>query len=355
MNQTIKIGDRLVGDGQPCFIIAEAGVNHNGDLDLALKLVEKAYKSGADAIKFQTFTPENVIIPNAPKAAYQASLTPQDESQYEMLKRLALSKENFETIKSYCDKLGLMFLSTPADFSDVDFLVDLGVSAIKIASMDIVNYPLLIYIAKQNKPIILSTGMTTLGEIEKAIDTINRISNMDVTLLQCVTNYPISYDQANLKVMQSLKQCFQKLVGFSDHTVGSVVSLAAVSLGACIIEKHFTLDTSLPGPDHSSSLDPKNFKQMVENIRIVEKALGDSVKYPLPIEIQNRQTMRRSLVASKDLLSGTILAPQHFAFKRPGTGLGTEFIDILVGRKLKSFIAKNTQFSFDHFMEEKNV
>lgn len=344
MIEPVRIGRHMVGPGQPCFIIAEAGVNHNGILSLALRLTEASADCGADAVKYQTFSTDQVIVPDAPKATYQRSTTSTAESQYEMLEKLALGREAFRRIRDHADHVGITFLSTPPDPSDVDFLVKLGVPALKVASMDIVNYPLLQHVGQQGLPVILSTGMADIGEIEKGITTLQQAGCRQLVLLHCITNYPIRDDEANLRVMETLSKTFCLPVGFSDHSPGIFVPVAAAALGACIIEKHFTLDKNLSGPDHAASLDPGEFKNMVHGIRTAQFALGHPVRKPLPVELENRKTMRRSLVASTDLEEGTLLTREHFAMKRPLAGLGAEFMEHMIGRRLKRSLPKNATF-----------
>jgi N,N'-diacetyllegionaminate synthase len=342
----IRIGNKRIGQGEPCFIVAEAGVNHNGDINLAKKLVAAAKDAGADAVKFQTFSTESIITRHAPKAAYQRQTTPEKETQMEMIKKLELGYQDFKSIKKLADELDIIFLSTPTAPEDIDFLVKSGVPALKVASMDIVNYPLLGYFGAQGIPVILSTGMSTMGEIEKGLAVLRRSGARDLILLQCVTNYPIKDNEANLLVMDTLRKAFQIPVGFSDHTAGITVPIAAAARGACLIEKHFTLDRKLPGPDHASSLDPDTFKAMVQAIRTVESALGSPVKKPLPVEKENRKIMRRSIVAAEDIPANTVLQPHHFALKRPGTGLGAEQIELLVGLKTMKAISKDEMITF---------
>jgi N,N'-diacetyllegionaminate synthase len=347
MIKPVKIGSRLIGPGQPCFIIAEAGVNHNGDMKLAHKLIHEAAQAGADAVKFQTFTPESVIVHDAPKAAYQLQTTPDDESQLEMIRKLALSHDQFRELKAASDELGIVFLSTPIAPEDADFLVGVGAPALKVASMDIVNYPLLKYFGKLGVPVIASTGMATLGEVENGLDTLRKAGCEQVVLLHCVSNYPIRDDQVNLRVMDTLVQAFQVPVGFSDHTTSIAIPIAAVARGACVIEKHLTLDKGMSGPDHASSLAPEAFRYMAAGIRAVESALGEPVKYPLQVEIDNRKTMRRSLVAAEDLPAGTVLQTIHFALKRPGVGLGAEFIPLFIGRLTLQPVQKDQMITLD--------
>ena len=347
MIQPVRIGNRLVGPGQPCFIIAEAGVNHNGDIELAKRLIEEAKAAGADAIKFQTYSTESVIVKDAPKAQYQLQTTDVSESQFDMLERLRLTYEEYAVLKAHANQVGIAFFSTPSDKSDVDFLISIGVSVLKIASMDLVNYPHIDYIGRQGVPVILSTGMATLGEVEAGVTALQDAGCSEIVLMHCVTSYPAKHEDANLRVMETLRQAFQRPVGFSDHTLGIIAPIAAVALGAVAIEKHFTLDTEMPGPDHASSLDPVAFKAMVEGIHVVESALGSPVRIPLPVELENRRTMRRSLVASVDLLAGTELRHEHLALKRPGDGLGAEFIRFLVGRRLRKFTPRDAKLSPD--------
>jgi len=337
----IKISNRAVGEGEPCFIIAEAGVNHNGDLNMAKKLVELAREAGADAVKFQTFRAEEVVTKSAEKAEYQKKTTSIDESQYEMLKRLELSEEAHFELKSHADKQGIVFLSTPYDEQSIDLLVRLGVPALKISSADITNHPLLSYVAIKNIPIILSTGMSTLGEIEEAVETLINAGNMQLILLHCNFNYPARMDDINLRVMTTLKQTFGLLIGYSDHTTGIEVPLAAVALGADVIEKHFTLDRHLPGPDQLSSIEPTELKDMVTGIRNIERALGSPVKRISGEEAQNREICRRSIVAATDIPQGTVITNDMLATKRPGTGILPKYTRDLVGRKATCNIAKD--------------
>lgn len=343
----IKIADRLIGEDEPCFIIAEAGVNHNGDVNLAKKLIDVARKAGADAVKFQTFKAEEVVTQSAEKAGYQKKTTSLEESQYDMLKKLELSEGAHFELKDYADSQGIMFLSTPYDKESADFLVRLGVSALKISSADITNHPLLSHIAAKNLPIILSTGMSTLGEVEDAIEVITSTGNEQLILLHCNFNYPARMEDVNLRAMNTLKQAFGFAVGYSDHTMGIEVSLSAVALGAVVIEKHFTLDRNLPGPDHRASLEPAELKDMVAKIRNIEHALGSSVKQPSGEEIQNRQICRRSIVATRDIPRGVVITDDMLDTKRPGTGIPPKYVTDLVGRKAVSTIKKDELITWD--------
>ena len=331
------------------FIIAEAGVNHNGDIRLAYKLVDAAKEAGADAVKFQTFKAENVVSKLADKAEYQKKATGSDKSQSEMIKKLELSFNDFVKLKKYCDKKGIMFLSTPFDHQSIDFLYNL-IDIYKIPSGEITNYPYLKHIASKNKPIIMSTGMANLGEIEEAINTIKSVnSKAEISLLHCTTNYPTTYEEVNLKAMQTLAFAFKLPVGYSDHTLGIEVPIAAVAMGAKIIEKHFTLDKKLPGPDHKASLEPDELKEMVKAIRNIEMALGDGIKKPNKSEIEIMKVARRSLVATKDIRAGEVIKESDIAIKRPGTGIPPKFREIIIGMKLIRNIKQDEPFRWGDF------
>jgi len=331
------------------FIIAEAGVNHNGSLDLAYQLIDIAKDAGADAVKFQTFKTENNISKLADKAEYQKKTTGSDKSQLEMIKKLEISFDDFVKLKKYCDKKGIMFLSTPFDHQSIDFLYDL-VDIYKIPSGEIINYPYLKHIAAKNKPLIMSTGMANLGEVEEAINTIRSVnSKAKISLLHCTTNYPTPYEEVNLKAMQTLAAAFKLPVGYSDHTLGIEVPIAAVVIGAKIIEKHFTLDKNLPGPDHKASLEPNELKEMVKVIRNIEVALGDGIKKPNRSEIEIMKVARRSLIASRDIKVGEIIKESDIAIKRPGTGILPKFKEIIIGMKLLNDIRQDEPFRWENF------
>ena len=330
-----EINDRKIGPGQPTFVIAEAGVNHNGQLALAKQLVDIALAAGADAVKFQTFHAAELATPLAAKANYQKQTTSAAESQLEMLRRMELSEESFRDIRNHCRSRGIIFLSTAFDERSVDFLADLDVPAFKVPSGEITNIALLEHVGAKGKPVILSTGMATLGEIDHAMRCLNEFGASQSALLQCVSEYPADVSSTNLRAMASLSHCFGVPVGLSDHSSGTEVSIAAVALGARIIEKHFTSDKSLPGPDHSASLEPKELNMLVTAIRNVEAALGDGVKRPTLEELRNAAVVRRSLVAAVDLEVGKSLERSMVAFKRPGTGMSVQILPYLVGRKLR--------------------
>lgn len=329
------------------FIIAEAGVNHNGSLTLAKKLVDAAVAAGADAVKFQTFQAEDLVCTHAPKAEYQKASTSSDESQFEMLKSLELSKEHHLELFKYCKQQSIQFLSSPFDLNGVDFLTDIiDLPLIKIPSGEITNLPLLLKVARKNKNVILSTGMSTLGEIENAlsilafgyllknedptIDLLNEnyysdagqeILRQKVSLLHCTTEYPTPFEEVNLRVMNTLKQAFGLPVGYSDHTLGIAVSIAAVANGATIIEKHFTLDKTMPGPDHKASLEPVELAAMIQGIRQVELAMGNTKKIPTKSELKNRAIARKSLVALEKITKGEPYSEKNLGCKRPGSGI----------------------------------
>jgi len=342
-------------DTSKVFIIAEAGVNHNGSLKLAYNLVNAAVEAGANAVKFQTFKAENVVSESAEKAEYQKKTTDATESQFEMIKKLELSFEDFGRIKGYCDKKGIIFLSTPFDYESVDFLENL-VPLYKIGSGEITNLGFLEYIASKNKPIILSTGMANLSEVEEAVNTILSNQNCSkksafppLTILHCVSNYPSPYEEVNLKAMLTLKEAFKLPVGYSDHTLGIEIPIAAVALGATVIEKHFTLDKNLPGPDHKASLEPDELKVMAKAIRNVEKALGNGIKRPTKNEIEIMKVARKSLVATRDIRTGEILRKSDIAIKRPGTGISPKFKEIVIGIRVTKDIKKDDIFNWEDF------
>jgi N,N'-diacetyllegionaminate synthase len=305
------------------FIIAEAGVNHNGNIEIAKKMIEVAKECGADAIKFQTFKAEKVISKYAPKAEYQKQTTGEIDSQLEMVKKLELSFDDFIVLKEYCDKLNIMFLSTPFDFESIDFLDDLGLEIFKIPSGEITNLPYLEKIGKLGKKVILSTGMADLGEIEDALDILTSCGTKkeDITILHCNTEYPTPYEDVNLLAMLTIKEALKVKVGYSDHTLGIEVPIAAVALGASVIEKHFTLDKNMEGPDHKASLEPHELKAMIDAIRNIEKSLGDGIKKPSKSELKNKDIARKSIVAKREIKKGEIFTEDNITVKRPGNGI----------------------------------
>lgn len=317
------------------FIIAEAGVNHNGSLELAYKLIDLAKEAGADAVKFQTFKAENVVSIFAPKAEYQKKTTDTYESQLEMIKKLELVFDDFEKLKRYCDVKKIIFLSAPFDLESARFLRDLGLEIFKIPSGEITNYLLLKEIGSYKKKVILSTGMADLGEIEDALDSLieSGASKENITVLHCNTEYPTPLEDVNLKAMLTIKEAFKIDVGYSDHTSGIEIPIAAVALGAKVTEKHFTLDRNLPGPDHQASLEPHELKAMVEAIRNVEKALGDGIKKPSKSELKNIPIARKSIVAKRDIKKGEPFSEENLTVKRPGTEISPMRWNEVIGKK----------------------
>lgn len=303
------------------FIIAEAGDNHNGDYNLAIQLVDKAVEAGADCVKFQTFVTENVISKFAEKAEYQKENTGIEESQFEMVKKLELSFEQFRSIQQYCKEKKIMFLSTPFDLDSVEFLEEIDIPFWKIPSGEITNLPYLEKIANTGKDIILSTGMCAMDEIEQALSVLKKNGAGQVTLLHCNTEYPTPLEDVNLRAMSTMADEFQVPVGYSDHTVGIEVPIAAAALGATVIEKHFTLDKNMEGPDHKASLEPEELKQMVASIRNIEKAMGSSEKKISPSEKKNIKIARKSIVAKRDIAQGEKLTEENLSVKRPGDGI----------------------------------
>jgi len=329
-----------------CFIIAEAGVNHNGDINIAKKLVDKAKEAGVDAIKFQTFRAENLVTKEAPKAEYQKETTG-DGSQFEMLKKLELSLEDHIILKKYCEEKGIMFISTPFDFESVDLLEKTDVSLYKVSSGDLTNLPLLSYIANKNKPIILSTGMANLGEVEEAVETISKAGNDRTILLHCTSNYPTAYEEVNLRAMLTMKEAFKLPVGYSDHTIGIEIPIAAVALGAKVIEKHFTLDRNMKGPDHRASIEPDELKIMVRSIRNIELAMGDGIKRCNKSEENTKSVARKSIVANRNINKDEIITINDVSFKRPEQGLKPKYIDLIIGKKARRNIYRDEFITFE--------
>lgn len=319
-------------------IIAEAGVNHNGSLELAKKLAEQARNAGADYVKFQTFKAEKLVTLDARKADYQIENTRQADSQYDMLKKLELSYEDFRELKQYCEEIGISFLSTPFDFDSMDFLGELGMDFFKIPSGEVTNLPYLERIAGTGLPVVLSTGMCTVEEIEAAVRILRNGKCTDISILHCTTEYPAPAEECNLNVIETLKSRFNVRVGYSDHTEGILVPIVAVASGAEIIEKHFTLDRNMEGPDHKASLEPQELKEMVEKIRLVEKILGSDEKKPTESEIRNIGVARKSIVAKCDINEGAIFSVENIDVKRPGTGISPmQWYDVLGKRAKRNF------------------
>ena len=349
-----RIGDRKIGAGLPCFIIAEAGVNHNGDVSIAKKLIDVAKGAGADAVKFQTFSADALASKSAKKAQYQAqNIGDNDESQYNMLKALELQKDDFIHLMAYCKQKDILFLSTPFDLPSVALLEELGVPAYKIASGETVNVPLIRAVAKIKKPMLLSTGMCTLEEVSRALEIVRKAGNNQIALFQCVTNYPASPSSLNLRAMRTMEKAFDVPVGFSDHSEGINAPLAAVILGAPFIEKHFTLDKNMPGPDHKASLDQHELKELVQRIRHIEsqlakgtsqqiisrniprfdEMLGSGIKAPSPEEQGMITPVRKSVHAACAIAKGAIINEDMLTTMRPVEGIPSLDFDLVIGKR----------------------
>src|SRR5688572_3013233 len=333
--KSIEISGRSIGNGSRCFIIAEAGVNHNGSLELAHRLVDQAADAGADAVKFQTFDPELLVARKTPMAEYQRVNTGRQQSQLEMLRQLALSRPAFQELARHATDRGIVFLSTAFDLGSADFLEDLGMAAYKVSSGDITNNDLLAHMARKGKPLLISTGMSTLSEVGDALAVARASGGSEVALFHCVTNYPALPGECNLRAMETMRQAFGVPVGWSDHTMGFHISLAAVASGAEILEKHFTLDCALPGPDHRASLEPRDFTALVNDVRAVEAASGDGVKIPVTSEAVNAALVRRSLHVATDLTVDHMLTEADLLALRPGTGIPPSARDHVIGRLLR--------------------
>ena len=317
------------------YIIAEAGVNHNGSLEIARKLIDVAKECGADAVKFQTFKAGESTGIRADKVAYQKNNEKTQESQFDMLKNLELSFDDFRRLKEYCTTKNIDFISTPDGAESLRCLVEMNVSKIKIGSTEVTNYPFLELIAKVGKPVILSTGMSTLGEVERAVDILMENGTQNIELMHCTTDYPTALCDVNLRAMLTLKNAFYLPVGYSDHTSGFEVAVASVALGASVIEKHITLDREMKGPDHKASMTPEEFAEYVRHIRNTEELLGDGRKRPTGREKIMMNQIRRSILAARKLKAGTVLTEDMICLKRPGTGIAPEFAAFLLGRRLK--------------------
>lgn len=323
------------------YIIAEAGVNHNGSIETAKKLVDAAKKAGADCVKFQTFKADNIVTQCAKKAAYQLTTTNKNESQYEMLKKLELSEQAFIELKAYCESKYIKFLSTPFDLESIELLHKIGMNVWKIPSSDIDNLPYIKRIAEFGEPILLSTGMCTLEEVEKTVNLILEMGNTKITLLHCTTEYPAPYEAVNLKAMSTMSSYFSLETGYSDHTVGIEIPIAAAAMGAVVIEKHFTLDKNMEGPDHKASLEPKELEHLVNAVRNVECALGNGIKTPFDIELKNKKVARKSIVAKGSIKKGERFNEENLTVKRPGTGISPMEWNNIIGTEAKQDYCKD--------------
>lgn len=330
-----------------CFLIAEIGVNHNGDMGLAIKMIDAAKSAGANAVKFQTFTAESLVTRSTPKVKYQETTTNPEETHYEMIKNLEFKKENHKQIKKYCDEIGIMFLSTPYDVKSAIFLnEEINVEMFKTASADIIDYPLHRYIASTGKPSIIPIGMATLGEVEDVVEIYNDINNRNYILLHCVSNYPCSDESLNMRVLQTISQAFQIPIGYSDHSNGNIAAVISVTQGAKVIEKHFTIDKMLPGPDQLASSTPEEFDELVRAVRRAEIMMGSPIKRCQSEEKQMAKVSRKSIVINSDMTIGQTIETKDLVMKRPGTGLPSKYLDFFVGKKVNKFIKKDSLISF---------
>lgn len=350
MSRVIKIGKKEIGFNKPVFVIAEAGVNHNGSLKLALKLVDVAKKSGADAVKFETFEAEQVALASAPMAVYQIKNIGKTQSQVAMLKKLELDEKFYPPIIARCKKVGIMFLSTPhGGFESVNFLENLGVPVFKFGSGDLTNLPVLEYAAKIGKPMIISTGMATMEEVKKTVNCIRQTGNNKIILLHCTTEYPCPPENVNLRAMAALKEKFGALVGYSDHTLGINVPIMAATLGAVLIEKHMTLDKNMPGPDHKASIEPEELYQMISAIKKTGAILGSLIKKPTPEELLLRHIVRKSIVSLREIKRGELFTADNIGIKRPGTGLEPKYFFEIIGAIAKEDIKADSLIEEKHY------
>ena len=340
----MTIWDSIVSAG--CFIICEAGVNHNGDYNLAIELVEAAAACGANAVKFQTFVAEEVVTKTAPKAKYQLELTNNQESQLEMLKKLELKQDDYFKLKERSDELGIHFMSTGYSKSDIEFLNDLGVEAFKTASIQLIEHTFLKFIASFNKPVIISTGMSTYSEIDATIQSLEESGNEQIVLLQCTSDYPTSLDEVNISVISKLKK-YGLPVGLSDHTQNDLAAIGAVVLGAKVIEKHMTLDKNMEGPDHSGSLDVEEFHSMVERIRDIETIIGHEDNKPTQSELMNLPDMRRSIVTTQRIEKGSLIEPNMLWFKRPFIGESPTEINKFINKRINKTVEEDYFIRFE--------
>lgn len=345
----IKISkNRFIGDNEPCFIIAEAGINHNGDINIAKKMVDEAKKCGVDAIKFQTFKAEEFISDINELFTYKSEGNDVTESMFEMFKRYELTKEEWIELAEYCMKSDIVFFSTPQNPSDLDFLMSIvDLPVIKIGADDLTNLELISYYASKGKPMIISAGMAYISEIEDAVEAIRNEKNNNLIILHCVSSYPADAEEVNLKKMNTIKQAFEVITGFSDHTIGTIASVGAVTLGAKVIEKHFTLNKSMPGPDHWFSSDIEEINKLVKDIRYIEKAFGNSQVKPTLKELENRKIGRRSIIAACFIKKGEMINRDDLSFKRPGTGIPPKYINFIVNKISKRDIEKDEIFRLE--------
>ena len=343
----IKIANKFVGGEEPTFIIAEVGSNHDCKLRQAKKLIDAAADAGADAVKFQTFLADKLVAKTSLKAEYMERVS-EKKSTYDIFRKIELPREWHYELAEYANKRGLIFLSSVFDKEGVNLLDEIGVPAFKIASGELTNLPLLRYTAEKGKPMIVSTGASTIGEIEGAVSIIKATGNQEIILLHCVSNYPAATEDVNLRSMVTMQRTFQLPTGYSDHTLGIIAPLVAVALGAVIIEKHFTLNKKLSGPDHFYALEPEELKTMVENICTIKKLMGSSIKQPAKSEKESRNLGSRSIFAKTDIPAGTTITGEMLAILRPAIGLQPKYIDVIVGRKARVDINRYEPITWDN-------
>lgn len=330
-----------------CYVIAEIGVNHNGSVAIARDLIDVAAMAGADAVKFQSFSADDLVTRDAERAEYQSRNTGDAGSQHSMLSALELTEDDTRELMTYCSTLDIDFLSTPFGEAPADMLERLGVKGFKVSSGDLTHLPFLAHLAAKRLPIIISTGMATLTEVSEAVATIDEHGPADLAILHCVSDYPARAESCNLAAMDTMQRAFGRPVGWSDHTMGPAVGFAAVALGARLIEKHITLDTSLDGPDHAASMEPDDFRDYVAGIRAIQASIGDGVKRPMPEELRTATVARRSLVAVRDLVAGDRVRREDVAVMRPGTGLPPRMLEVLIGTRIGRDVAANRPITLD--------
>ncbi len=345
MPDNINIAGKIIGENHPCFIIAEAGSNHDRKFKQAINLIDLAVEAGADSVKFQVFTAGEIAARTNHEIAHFKSKY--GETLYQFYNSLEMPREWIPELKEYCEEKRIIFSATPFDYQAVDLLEKVDVSFYKIASFELVHLPLLRYVAKTKKPIVLSTGMAYLGEIEDAVRVIRDEGNNNIVILHCGISYPAPFEEVNIRAMETIKAAFDLNVGYSDHTSGVIVPIVAVSKGARIIEKHYSIDKTLPGPDHEFALGPQELIEMVKAIRITEKVLGDGIKHPTQCEMIHRQRGRRSLFINKDANSGYQIKKEDIVVLRPGVGIEPKYIDLIIGRELKKPVSKFDPITWD--------
>lgn len=337
----------MVDFERDCYVIAEIGVNHNGSTELARELIDVAANAGADAVKFQSFSADDLVTKTARKAEYQAKNTGDDGSQHSMLAALELTEADFRALLAYCSQRGIDFLSTPFGHEPADMLESIGVEAFKVSSGDLTHHPFLAHLASKGLPIILSTGMATLAEVADALDVIDATGSVPVALLHCVSDYPAEPAACNLAAMETMSRAFGRPVGWSDHTQGVAIGYAAVALGARLIEKHITLDAQMDGPDHAASMAPSEFAAFVSGIRAIGDSIGDGIKRPQSAESETAKVARRSIVALRDLAAGSVVSREDVGILRPGTGVSPTLLDVVVGCRLARDVAAESPLSLE--------